>query len=295
MKIIFAQDFDFISHSGGAQLTDRAHFLEGIRRGHDIQLWTPSNQFYQHDFTPGTKFIASNPIFLGTDTFQVLLDKKIAYVWLFHDYSPLCKYRLLYPMQAKCRSCYLKERWLPYLMAAKMLIWLSPLHRESWLRVCPELEPLPYHLAPAPVDPDQFFDMKLERSGAVAVESLYPFKGREKVLKWAEAHPEVEISFVGGNPEPHVPLLPNCRDVGIIPSGKMNEVYNRSEIFLHLPQNPMPFDRTVAEAYLAGCKIIGNQLIGALSYSWFTSRELVAEECRKSSQDLWQALEEVFS
>ena len=295
MKMLYAQDFDFMVHPGGAQITDRAHFLEGIRRGHDIHIWSPESGIDDYDLHGDVKVIASNPVFLHVDTFQLLLDRSIPYVYFFHDYMPVCKYRLFYPMKESCKSCYLKERWLPYLVKSKMLIWLSPLHRESWLWVCPELEGVPFHLSPSPVNPDSFYDLGLPRQGVISVESLHPFKGRDQVLKWAVEHPEVEVDIVGGNPEPNSPLPPNCKDIGQVSGSKMNEVYNQHKVFLHLPQNPSPFDRTVAEAYLAGCDVIGNELIGALSYDWFSSREQVAEHCRNSSRLLWDKLEEVFT
>ena len=135
----------------------------------------------------------------------------------------------------------------------------------------------------------------MPRSGAVAVESLHAFKGRDQIIQWAEDHPDVSIDLVGGNPEPEIPLPSNCKDVGLVPSNKMNWMYNHYEVFLHLPQNPSPFDRTVVEAYLAGCKVIGNRLIGALSYDWFKSREEVVNHCGFSSKMLWQQLEEVLT
>ena len=295
MRILWTQDFDILTHSGGAQLTDRAHFLEGVRRGHDLRLWNPVSEVNEDDLEPEVKVIASNPAFLPPDAFQLMLDRGIPYIWLLHDYLPVCKYRLFYPLRESCKSCYLKERWLPYLLGSRMIVWLSPLHRNSWLEMCPELESTPYHLSPSPVNPNLFYDIGLTRNGVVAVESLHPFKGRDQVIKWAENHQEVQVNFAGGNPHPQVPLPPNCRDIGLMPGNKMNEMYNQYETFLHLPQNPGPFDRTVAEAYLAGCKIIGNELIGALSYDWFTSRELVAEHCGSSSRLLWEKIEEALT
>ena len=295
MKIFWAQDFDFLTHPGGAQLTDRAHFLEGIRRGHDLRVWNPMAEINDEDLVQGVNVVASNPAFLPADAFQLMMDKGIPYVWFLHDYLPVCKYRLFYPLQELCLDRYLKERWLPMLLGAKLIIWLSPLHRNSWLVNCPELETVTYHLSPSPVNVDSFYDMKIERSGTIAVESLHPFKGRDQILKWAMEHPEVQVDILGGNPMPQIPLPPNCKDMGSVPSGRMNEVYNHYETFLHLPQNPSPFDRTIVEAYLAGCKVIGNELIGALSYTWFTSRDNVRLGCGGSSDEFWNNLEGAFS
>ena len=279
---------------GGAQLTDRAHFLEGRLRGHDIDLWLPSSGTV--DFQVDGAII-SNATSFGFDFLRDLTTTKPC-VWFLHDYWPACRYRLYYPMlEDRCRAlpCYLKERWLPVLQKAKLIVWLSPLHRESWLWLYPELESVPYHLAPSPVNPDKFYDMKLPRKGVVAVESLAEFKGKRHVLQWAEEHPDVEITFVGGTPEADS-LPSNCRDAGLVPYHLMNEVYNQHEALLHLPQSPSPFDRTTAEAYLAGCRIIGNELIGALSWPFFREgRDAVAKACRESPQGFWEAIERAVS
>jgi len=289
-KYIWVQDLNFLTEGGGAQLTDRAHFLEGIRRGCNIKVWTPN--VTEIPYASDNVIIASNPVFLPPSAFYDMSKRGVLYVWFLHDYAPVCKYRLFFPMQEKCGRCYLKERWMPILLKSKLIIWLSPLHRESWLKLCPELDKIPYHLSPSPVEVDLFHDMGLPRKGVVAVESLYPFKGREHVLRWTEQHPEVKVTFVGGNPQPRDGLPPNAVDLGPVPYEKMNEVYNHHEAFLHLPQSPSPFDRTVVEAYLAGCRIIGNENVGALSWPFFKGgRTAVGNSCRSSSRGFWEAVE----
>ena len=287
MRVAYIQDLDVFSQEGGAQQTDRTHFKEGIKRGHDIEMLVPGKQLSRGDVA-----IVSNAVSFPLEFFNTLG----TYIWFAHDYFPICKYRLFYPMAQECGSCYLKERWLPILLKSKMVIWLSPLHRDSWLSLYPELKDIPYHLSPSPVDPGLFNDLRssvFPRKGILSVESLAPFKGRDYVVKWAAEHPEEHITFIGGA-DYNLPLPENCEVVGYVPNSMMNEVYNRHEAFLHLPQSPSPFDRTCAEAYLAGCRIIGNDLIGALSYPWFKSREEVADHLRRSPTELWEAIEEVL-
>jgi len=294
MRITWLQDLDFMSQGGGAQLTDRAHFVEGLRRGHDFEIVTPQGD-------PSGLFADNSPVIVSNimagfqvGLFQQLVEKRKPCIWFFHNHQPLCKYRLFYPMLEKCKSCYRKETWLPIFLGSKLLIWLSPLHRESWLWACPELEQKPYAIVPSPIDCSQFYDLKLPREGTVCVTSLFKFKGREHVSQWAMDHPDQEITCVGGNPITGEPLPPNCHDVGPISPYQMNEMYNKHKTFLHLPGTPQPFDRTVPEAYLAGCEIIGNKLIGALSYDWFKSRGEVAEYCGNSSKLFWEKIEEVL-
>jgi len=289
MRLAFIQDLDIFSIGGGAQLTDRTHFTEGLKRGHDIELVTPSSG----GVVPKVDgIIVSNASAFPASNLMGMSELGIPIIWFIHDYFPICKYRLFYPMGNSCKSCYLKERWLPVLKLARLIIWLSPLHRESWLWLYPELEDIPYHLAPSPVSADLFYDLHLERKeGVISVEGLHPFKGRDYILRWIEDHPEVKVTIIGGNPDPLGSLPPNCRSIGVVPNVDMNEVYNQHEALLHLPQSPSPFDRTVAEAFLAGCKIIGNKNIGALSYDWFISCESVAEHCKNSPKEFWEVIE----
>ncbi len=292
MKITWIQDLEVFTSGGGAQLTDRTHIIEGLRRGHSVDLLTPQSGLTTPD---KDAFVISNASVFRFELFENLLTTNKPLIWFLHDYWPICKYRLFYPMQDTCKSCYLKERWLPVLLKAKLIIWLSPLHRESWLWLYPELKDIPYHLSPSPVEPHKFYPIDgIKREGIIAVESLHPFKGRANVLDWVINHPDKTVTFVGGNAYPNELLPPNARQLDFVPYGAMNEQYNQHEHLLHLPQSPSPFDRTTVEAYLAGCKIIGNELIGALSYDWFKSREEVAEHCRESPKEFWKKIKEVL-
>lgn len=291
MKFTFIQDIDFMVGGGGAESTDRAHFIEGIRRGHDLGIVTP-NVDLSPLFADNNHIIISNMMArFQLGLFQELVKRDKPCIWFFHDYQPLCKFRLFYPMLEKCKTCYRKERWMPIFLKAKLLIWLSPLHRESWLWSCPELEQLPYAIVPSPVGSEQFHDLGGNRKGVVSVNSLVAFKGMGNVIKWTTEHPKVQIDFIGGSEISADQLPPNCKYLGPQPFWTLNELYNKYESILHLPGTPQPFERAIAEAYLAGCGIIGNKLIGALSYDWFKSRGEVAEHCSNSPRLFWEKIE----
>lgn len=286
MKFAWLQDMCPWECGGGAQLTDRAHMTYGIRRGHDITLVTPAVQAMSMKVDA---IIISNATQFRLDHLEMLARERPV-IWFFHDYWP-CKWRLYYPMLKKCEDCYLRSRWVPLFQASAMAIWLSPLHRNAFLYVYPELETMPHICCPSPVDGQVFHDMGLERQGVVSIEGLHDFKGRRNILAWAEAHPDVLVDCIGGNQYPDKPLPPNTRYIPEIPNWELNEFLNRHEALLHLPQSPSPFDRTTAEAYLAGCSIIGNQHIGALSFPWWTDRESVRQALKDSSLQFWSAIE----
>lgn len=70
-------------------------------------------------------------------------------------------------------------------------------------------------------------------------------------------------------------------DINPIPPEKMPEIYNRTKNFVHLPRWKEPFSRTVAEASLCGCKIIGNSNIGAYSYGKDLSNPNIYQESKE--------------
>ncbi len=291
MRIAFIQDMDPLVEGGGAQWTDRAHILEGFKRGHEIQIIVPQTNLGDLD----EKFdlaIISNSMTLRTEQYDSLQRRGIPYVIFAHDFGVwLCKWRLLFPMEERCRDqCYLRDRWRPYLQASRLIVWLSPLHRRSWLFAYPDLRTHPYHLSPSPVSPQEFYPMGLPRRGALAVNADQEYKGADNLALWAQAHPDVDITLIGSNPEYQFPS--NVKRIGAVRYQKMNEMYNQHEYFVHLPGNIGPFDRVAAEAYLAGCHIVGNRLVGALSWPFFKQgKEAVKAALTASPTKFWEAVE----
>ena len=286
MKVAWIQDLSPWTELGGAQLTDKAHIIEGIKRGHDIEIILPGTQPIFDEWAD--LIVVSNATMFPIAMFQNFTKP---YVFFIHDYWPLCRWRLYYPMLDRCRTCYPSQDWRPIFQKSNLIIWLSPLHRESWLFSFSELEQHAYTLAPSPVSPQEFYDMKLERHGAIAVNSGIDFKGRDRFVEWAREHPDVEITLVG----PGDDMPPNVKSVGIVPYTKMNELYNQHEAFVHLPITPQPFERTCAEAFLARCRVVGNPNLGALSWPEFSQgRDAVATLLLASSSHFWDAIEEVI-
>lgn len=284
MKVAWIQDMDPFTDAGGAQQTDKSHILFGIRNGHEVEVIL-KDQFYDDniDLT-----VVSNAQSFSTEFLNSL---RIPYVIFLHDYWGLCRYRLFYPMQDKCRSCYLKDRFLLFLQNSALIIWLSPLHRESWLFTYPELKEHKHTIIPSAINVDLFYNLEQERHGVLAINAGLKFKGVSRFREWAEEHRDVNIDLVGSIDE----LLPNnVHSINFVPPLKMNGLYNKYQKFIHLPTTPQPFERTVAEAYLAGCEIIGNRNIGALSFPWFTDREMVRICLQTVNKQFWDCLKRVI-
>jgi len=289
-RFILWQVYHPLQAEGGAQVTDKAHILYGQEQGYHIEVVTPDrvNSFLMLE---DDVVIASN---ITADTFppplfQNLISRGIKYVFFPHDYAPICKHRLFFPMRPECHSCAQREAWLPILLHSALIIWLSPLHRQGWLFLCPEIRQHPYALIPSPIDPEKFYDMGRPRKDIISAAGLWPFKGRGNLIAWAKEHPEEQVDVCGGIQE-DILLPSNVKYIGDFPHAQMNEIFNNYERSLFLPNTPQPFNRFVAESYLSGCKLMGNRLIGCLSYPWFKSREEVARYCSQSPVMFWRAV-----
>lgn len=101
-----------------------------------------------------------------------------------------------------------------------------------------------------------------------------PGKGPGLVSEWARANGPVDVY----GPGPFLPAGPNIQYRGELAGTE--EALRRYERFVFLPVEFEPFCRTVVEAYLCGCEVITNDLIGARYYleENLTALSLAAED-----------------
>ncbi len=292
MRLLWVQDLSPFKRVGGAQLTDYTHIIAGIRRGHDIVPMISEDGPVDSEL-PCDGAIVSNCASFPPAFFKRLHERGVPTVFLYHDFT--CRWRLFYPMQDKCRQCYLRERWIEHYQNARLLVWLSPLHRDSFLFEFPELLDHQFALVPSPVRTADFFPTNQPRQGVLVTSGFLAFKGRRNILSWAEANPSIPITAIAYAEEDQAQVPPNISLITPQPHSAMNALYNKHEVLLHLPSTTQPFERTCAEAILAGCRVVGNELVGALSYPWFTSAAEVAKHCDAAPEDFWVAVERVLA
>jgi hypothetical protein len=294
LKVVWLQDADIFSHPGGAEQSDKAAFMEGVKRGHDMRLHRPGMGLGEADL-----WVVSNRTMWETDRWLDELATK-PYVAYLHDYYPLCLYRLYYPGTPCSKHPYL-EQGKKFVTSSLFNIFLSPLHRDAWARVIPEVLDHPYYLHPSPVPTDVFTPP--ENDGArspftLGVSCLLPFKGRDSIIAYVDSHPDDQFVFAGGadlsrGDGTAWELPPNARYIGPCPTERLADMYRQASAFIHLPDAPQPFERIAAEAKLSGIrKFIINDLVGARSYpSWKMPigeyRLWIGEACER----LWRFVE----
>lgn len=297
MKILWIQDLDPFSNQGGAQKTDKEIVIEGIRRGHNVDVLLPRGEFpepREYDLA-----VVSNATTFPKDK----LEKVKPAVWYLHDYYPLCHWRLNFPMQEFCMNCPNREEASLLLERAELIIWMSPLHRRSMLSVLPGLEEHPYALVPSAIDFSRFHTdngIHAKPFTVIGVNSLLPFKGQTTILTFASDHGELHFDFVGSEKPPNLPS--NCSVLGSISTKELTKAYQEHESFVHLPETPQPCERTPAEFLYCNPngKLITNRNVGLLSYPGIVEdgklhSERIFDLVTTSTKKFWEAVEKCAS
>jgi glycosyltransferase involved in cell wall biosynthesis len=256
---------------------------EGLKRGHTIHTFT--NQTMR-DLTGYDFVIPKNVTTFGD---RVLNLKEPVINWP-SDYT-FCRWRLFYKQGSGCRECKGVRQYASLFNNAVLNIFLSPLHKSAYEHVYPKMSES--ICLPSPIEVERFKPLNIPRQPnlVVGVNSLLPFKGINTVLDFAAQNHDKKFIFYGGKPDQPFRMPPNASYAGLQPNERLPEIYSAAEYFIHLPETPQPFERTVAEAYLCGCKLLINPLVGAVTYDWWTDRDSVRKHVGEAAGQIWNELE----
>ena len=266
-------------------MNDRALFTEGLRREKNLVLVnTPS-------LLNSDKSIISNCVNFPPSVLNSALEQEA--VFFFHDYI-FCKWRLFFPGQDKCKICKHALEHLALFQKAKGLIFLSPLHERVYLEQFPQLTEIPRALVPSALNTNLFNSPPEPLKDTVlTINTLLPFKGRENILRFIREHNEFTFTVVGHDPD-DTTLPKNARFCGLLKYKELIKLFATHEYYVELPETPQPFNRTCAEAKLAGCKVITNSLMGAASYPEFRDKGRFKDLIDNAPETFWKFIEEVL-
>lgn len=168
---------------------------------------------------------------------------------------------------------------------SKLNIFLSPLHRDSCLRVLNLPSDNNNFVLKPTVNTQLFFNQNLER------DIEYLFVG---VISEAKGFYEMRERFynqdihLAGKVYPGIDLDFGTYH-GAIPYDQVPKLMNRAKNFVFLPRWPEPQGRVVIEAALSGCQLITNDRVGATSFDFDISKP---HNLNNSTHELWQKIEE---
>ncbi len=282
MKIAWVDDFNCLEHGGGTAYNDRRLAYEGIRRGHELVFVTPQSPLTEDV----DAVIFHNIFFFDRKVIEKLAEKP--YVFHSHDYI-FCKWRLWFPAEEKCRKC--AKWWEKFVNEAKLCVFLSPLHLKTWQKVMDvEGECIPSAINPAPWLRARVKVHEVEKNSYLAA-NPYSFKGLDNLLDFQARNPG-KYYWVGSTDQPD--RLRGWTYLGFRKYDELPELFASKETFVHLPPRPSPFDRTVAEAIMAGMKVVTNKNAGITSYRWWNNRTRLAQKVAHAHHEFWDAVEEVL-
>ncbi len=281
-RINWLQDQNIFSTVSGAELNDKVMFLHGLKSGLDITLVNPETQLPKDKFS-----IISNYTRFSEEYLQQAVDQGA--VFFFHDYI-FCKWRLFFPGLPKCRKCEGALKHLPLFEKAKGLIYLSPLHKKVYLKQFPSLKKIPSAVISSAINTKLFdFDhQKSPENSALTVNTLLSFKGKNNIIKYITDHQELNFTVAGHNPD-CIELPKNAKYIGVQKYEDIPELFSRHKFYVELPNyGNAAFNRTAAEARLAGCKIITNKFLGAASYPEFRDRKAFKDLIDRAPENFWR-------
>uniref|UniRef100_A0A6M3M9B0 Putative glycosyltransferase n=1 Tax=viral metagenome TaxID=1070528 RepID=A0A6M3M9B0_9ZZZZ len=285
IRITWIQDFNIFGEGSGAEMNDKTMFINGLKRGIDLTLVNPESPL------PKNKAIISNYTNFPFSTLNTALDQGA--VFFLHDYT-FCKWRLFFPGQDKCKICEHALKHLALFEKAKGLIFLSPLHKEVYLEQFPSLKKMPSAIIPSAIDTSLFpVPSTCLKDAALTINTLLSFKGRANIIKYIEEHNELSFTIAGHNPD-DISIPKNAKFVGLQKYEDLPKLFAAHEYYVELPKTPQPFNRSCAEARLAGCKIITNNLMGAASYTEFQDRTAFKDIIDAAPKDFWSFIQEVL-
>lgn len=253
-KILWLADF-FVQDvpAGGAEITDSYVILAGKDLGYDIRTITP-NRIRSTDMSWCDIVVFSNNFnFPESVRRRIMIEKP--YIVYSHDSG---------------RWSYIAKKHPDFFQKAILNIFLSPLHRDQFSKYIKGLNNI---LCIPPYIPLYFYDRGYKRNGKILYAgNMHEGKGLFEIIEFAKEKPNISLDFYYHRGSETIintlKRLKNCNLQGYIPKEEIWEKYNEYTYFMHIPQCSEAFGRAVAEAYLCGCKVIGNNRLGVFSYEW---------------------------
>ena len=171
--------------------------------------------------------------------------------------------------------------------SALLDIFLSPLHASVFQKIYTEIKDKTFILRPLIKEIEKFRDLNKKRD--IKYASYGGMSETKGFYNIKEKLPEEEICFFGSSG--HLAEKHNYgKVIGRIPYDEMPEFLNRIEYYIHMPRWPEPHGLIVNQAALSGCKLITNNMVGALTHDF----EITDSTAYKNNaSQLWERLEEI--
>lgn len=282
-------------YNGGGEMISRRLIDVGVGRGHDIRLSSVRPKQREAHASPDLTLLidvfnfAHSVKSLGAwrefgPAFLEEMIEPAPFVHLTNAYVDICNLPYLpcsgerldgcpikptlnvgqrFMIRDWSHDCFAQRALVRRLYEASVLnVYLSPLHRRITESLLDSTRlPSSYVLEPM-IDTKVFFNERRERDiDYLFVGVLGEAKGLSAMR---ERFGQTDIHLIGRCTPGVKPDF--GRYLGHVSYEEVPRYMNRAKNFVFLPRWPEPQGRVVAEAALCGCRIIGNENVGALSF-----------------------------
>jgi len=243
MKIGWLHDYRLEECLGGAELTNERI----IQHAPD---WADIVRCYPGEMYDADAYILNNLTFFSPRELGQATGKP--YIHFLHDLWHV-------------RQAWQRGRRRQITEQADALVCLSELHVAAY-REETGFEHDSLYVIPSAIDPAPFTEHRRQPYNALYIGALRRYKGLDDVVAWAAKNGRVDVYGRG----PYQPQGENVVYKGEIPYERVPVVMGQYRRLVFFPQWAEPFGRTVAEAAMSGCEIVGNSNIGALTWGFET-------------------------
>jgi len=285
-KIIWIADFKQEDRPGGAQITNRTMVEYGRKLGYEVVELSAKDidEPFNRRIFKKAYYILNNYVVIHSKQNKYLkrVIEETDYSRYIHDYD------WVYP---SISGSFIDRAF----SRAKSVIYLSPLHKKQ--NDIKQFRHPNSVVIPSPINTKLFVPDESKRVKDTVLFSgeINTHKGLHNVYNYALFNPKKTVDIYGwvAHPGLTTSLPSNVKIIGKEESEKMSEIYQRYESTIHLPNWFEPFGRSVAEAYLSGCKMIVNEKVGFNTFDWdYGNIEAVRKEISESPANFWKHIGE---
>ncbi len=270
-KILWLADYSHEEHKGGSQQTNKMMVDYGKSHGFDIEM------------------VFGGVTMPKLDKYDAIISNNIT-KWEKEVIRGL--------RRSKVHIRYEHDNWvannIPDLYKeVSHTVFLSPLHRKNVEKIV-GYNVVNSSLVSSPIDVKKFrMGGQKEENSVLWCGNFCHDKGSLEFMDYAECNKQMKFYVAGwGSDIGKIESYGNMEYLGELDVDKLAKEYQRCEYFYHRPIGDEAFGRAVVEAYLCGCNLLVNDIVGVMSWNWdFSDYESVRKNVQSESR-FWQIVKD---
>ncbi len=297
--VLFLHDTS-LSTPRGAELTINQLVDLGEKRGHEVLIDNLNSFEHTKQLVSQADILvycSSSRCSYEIDLIEHILSIDIPYIKIEYDYNFCVRRNILCTVDKSVRNCCNSKKFHTYrklFAKAQLNAFQSPNHYEAHREFYGEAASNRIIMPPTvSVDDLKPSDKKIEDTIPFFGDLSY-LKGGMAYIAYAEENPEIKFPVYGKNRlRQSIPQNITFREP--ISNQEVLEILGRTKTFFCQPVWPEPSGRLVAEAFLSGCNIIGNDRIGTFSFDFYPhDKDRAKKEMKDTLVDFWKETENIL-